>query len=425
MNEGKDRLIISGVPWFDDGGSIVNAHGACLLEQDGRYYLFGEYKTDDVNEFAGFSCYSSENLANWRFERIVLPRQADGLLGPGRVGERVKVMRSAATGRYSMYFHSDNSTYDDPIIGLATSDTITGEYAIAGALTFKDQPIRRWDIGTFQDDDGSAYLLVHEGDIYRLSPDLLTAEELVARGIAPGGESPTMVKTDHTYFMLFSHKTSWESNDNFYLSAPSLNGPWTYQGVFAPDGSQTCNSQSTFSFPLTLESGETVPIYMGDRWSYPHQASAATYVWQPLTTKNGRLEITAFAPSWDPKTGNTVDPTGQDINVIFESDVAGKTLEVPFNGTGITLIGTAQPHGAYARVDIIDSQENCITSSYVSFYAKVPEHGYRYVSPQLTHGLYRLVVTVDGATIEWSDKRGERFGSAGTKVFVTRLIVHN
>ncbi|MFI2565555.1 family 43 glycosylhydrolase [Paenarthrobacter sp. NPDC018779] len=402
----------------------MNAHGACLLEEDGRYYLFGEYKTDDVNEFAGFSCYSSEDLANWRFEKIVLPRQADGLLGPGRVGERVKVMRSASTGRYSMYFHSDNGNYQDPIIGLATSDTITGDYAITGPLTFKDQPIRRWDIGSFQDDDGTAYLLVHEGDIYRLSPDLLTAEELVTRGIAPGGESPTMVKTGGTYFMLFSHKTSWESNDNFHLSAPSLNGPWTYQGVFAPDGSQTCNSQSTFSFQLTLESGKTLPIYMGDRWSYPHQASAATYVWQPLTTKKGRLEIATFASSWNPKTGNTVEVAGPGIKIDFESDLAGETLEVPFDGSGITLMGTAQPNGAYACIDIMDSKENCITSSYVSFYAKVPEHGYRYVSPQLTPGTYRLVLTVDGALIEWSDKRGERFGSAGTKVSVTGLTVH-
>ncbi|MCX2928231.1 hypothetical protein [Streptomyces sp. NEAU-W12] len=77
----SEPLVTSGVPWFDDRGQTVNAHRACLLHQDGRYYLFGEYKTDDLNLFAGFSCYSSADLVDRRFERIVLPMQPDGLMG--------------------------------------------------------------------------------------------------------------------------------------------------------------------------------------------------------------------------------------------------------------------------------------------------------------------------------------------------------
>ena len=70
-----ESLIKNGIPWFDQKLKTVNAHGACIVKSDGMYYLFGEYKTDSLNQFIGFSCYSSEDLSNWVFERIVIPVQ--------------------------------------------------------------------------------------------------------------------------------------------------------------------------------------------------------------------------------------------------------------------------------------------------------------------------------------------------------------
>ena len=77
-----ENMIRNGVPWFDTEGNIVNAHGACIVEDDGRYWLFGEYKSDESNAFPGFGCYSSTDLVNWQFERVVLPVQQDGILVP-------------------------------------------------------------------------------------------------------------------------------------------------------------------------------------------------------------------------------------------------------------------------------------------------------------------------------------------------------
>ena len=114
-----EKIICNGIPWFDDQGRIVNAHGACIVEDAGRYYLFGEYRSDETNSFVGFSCYSSDDLSNWKFERIVLPIQKEGLLGPNRIGERVKVMKCPSTGEYVMYMHTDDTKYCDPCIGLS------------------------------------------------------------------------------------------------------------------------------------------------------------------------------------------------------------------------------------------------------------------------------------------------------------------
>ena len=47
-------IIFNGVPWFDQNGNTVNAHGACIVREHDTYYLFGEYKTDDKNMYNGF-----------------------------------------------------------------------------------------------------------------------------------------------------------------------------------------------------------------------------------------------------------------------------------------------------------------------------------------------------------------------------------
>lgn len=434
-------LIVSGVPWFDSRGRTVNAHGGCIVEDGGLYYLFGEYKTDRENRFAGFSCYSSPDLVHWTFRRVVLPRQRDGLMGPGRIGERVKVMRCPATGRYVMFMHADDLEYRDPYICYAVSDTVDGEYEFSGPLRYRGEPIQRWDLGVFQDDDGTGYLMVHEGDVYRLSDDYLSAAEMVCDGVALGGEAPTVAKIDGRYWMLFSNKTSWDCNDNYCLSAPCMNGPWTYQGLFAPEGSLTCNSQSVFVLPVRVDGGDgsegsdgsggsggasgvIVPMFMGDRWSFPHQESAATYVWQPLTVRDGRLRIERYLPSWDLRSGEGRALEGRRIEVGFRSDIRGAAVCIPFHGSRIALVGRADQWGSYARVGVEHAGGGSVVEPiFVSFYAASPEVSYRYLSPELPEGDYVVTVRVTGEVPQWSDKSGRRFGSIGSVVDVSHAIV--
>lgn len=248
-----ERRIYNGIPWYDQNGDPVNAHGACIVPARGKYYLFGEYKTDDVNKYVGFSCYSTENFMDWTFHGLALPPLKEGLLGPDRIGERVKVLENRATGKYVMLMHTDDMKYCDPCIGLAVGERIDGEFTFQGPLLFRGEPIRYWDMGTFVDEDGTAYLLTHEGNIYRLDESYTQAVELVAKDIAPGGESPAMFRAREEdggklYYLMLSNKASWERNDNYYFTAKDLHGPWEYKGLFCPAGSLTYNSQCSFVF---------------------------------------------------------------------------------------------------------------------------------------------------------------------------------
>ena len=440
MARKTEKIVNNGIPWFDDRGEIVNAHGACIVEENGRYYLFGEYKSDKSNAFPGFSCYSSDDLVNWKFERVVLPMQSNGILGPDRVGERVKVMKCPSTGEYVMYMHADDMNYKDPHIGYATCSTIAGEYKLHGPLLYEGKPIRRWDMGTYQDTDGTGYLLLHGGIVYRLSKDYRTAEEKVVSGVGGShGESPAMFKKDGTYFFLFSNLTSWEKNDNFYFTAPSVKGPWTRQGLFAPEGSLTYNSQTTFVFPLKCGE-DTIPMFMGDRWSYPHQASAATYVWMPMQVDGTKLSIPEYWPSWDVDKLKPVNPLRKgktvDLKKItfskeadwkveegrISSNVKGSTLSIPFTGSCVAVMGETYCHSGYARMNILDKKGEKIYSSLVDFYSKANDHATRFKTPQLAEGEYTLVIEVTGISPTWTDKTKRIYGSDDCFVTITDIV---
>ena len=68
-----------------------------------------------------------------------------------------------------------------------------------------------------------------------------------------------------TYFLICSHETGWNSNDDQYSYATSISGPWSALADIATAGTNTWNSQSTYVVPVTGSSGTTY-IYMGDRW---------------------------------------------------------------------------------------------------------------------------------------------------------------
>ena len=413
-------FIVNGVPWFDDRGEVVNAHGACLVDDGGRHYLFGEHKTDDENRFDGVGCWSSTDLSTWTFERVVLPVQPDGPLGPGRIGERPKVLRSPTTGTFVMLLHADDLGYTDPVVGVATCDTVAGEYLWHGPLLFEGEPVRRWDLGTFQDDDGTAYLLVHEGDVYRLSDDCLVAEEKVASQVAPGGESPAMWQADGTYHLLFSGKTSWERNDNYVLSAPSVRGPWCRTGTLAAPGTLTHDSQCSF-VARVRRGDEVVPVYMGDRWSFPHQASAATQVWLPLLLEDGHARLGEYWPAWDPETGEPVELPESTAGDRFVSDDPATRFEVevdlPAGGGRLAVLGTSDDASGYALVEL-DGDDGVVRSDLVDLYAKVPATGPVYVSPALPAGRWTVRVAPTGEVPAWWKKDGTRFGSSGAKVTV-------
>lgn len=418
---GNLPVVVNGIPWYDQNGNTVNAHGAGIIYDNGKYWLFGEYKSDTSNAFPGFGCYSSEDLVQWQFERVILPVQPEGILGPNRVGERVKVMRCPKTGEYVLFAHADDLKYNDPHVAVATCKTVNGDYQMKGTLTYKGEPVKRWDIGVFQDEDGTGYLLSHHGPIYRLSDDYLSVDTMIAN-VKGMGESPAMFKKNGIYYLLTSNLTSWERNDNYYFTATNIAGPWTKQGLFCPENTLTWNSQSTYV--LMLPNG--TPMYMGDRWSYPHQASSATYVWLPMQVDGTHLSIPAYWQAWDASSVKQVDilkDARQLKGKPFSSNTIGDKKQTVFKGTQVAITGETNPHGGYARVTILNSKNKMVFSTLIDCYSKVKTEGIQFISPKLPKGKYTLQIEVTGDRPNWSDKRKSLYGTDDCFVNINHIYV--
>ena len=413
------QTVVNGIPWYDQNREPVSARGANIIKDGERYYLFGEYKTDSANVFTGFSCYSSADLAQWRYEGIAFSRQEEGRMGPNRVGERPKVLRCPKTGEYVMLMHTDNMQYKDPCTCYATSRNITGPYEFQGPILYKGQPVKKWDIGSFMDEDGHGYLLVHHGMIYRLADDFHSLDSCLMSGVKGAGESPAMMKKDGTYYWMSSHTTSWERNDNMYWTATSLGGPWTYRGEFCPKGSLTWNSQC--SFLLSLDDGRW--MYMGDRWSFPRQRQAATYVWLPIEARDGQLSIPEYREQWNPLTGEQTKPNYHTTGKQWKSDRVGDTFICNFKGTRVGLLGNTDDASGYADICIRDKKGAIVFQTSVDFYSKVPASGLRWLSPHLPKAKYTLEVTVSEMKPNWTDKTRTQYGSKGHKVEITDVLV--
>jgi hypothetical protein len=316
-----------GMSLKDTDGNLMNAHGGGIIKVCDTYYLHGEYflSTTTDNNFNGFSMYSSKDFATWKNEGIILPQQASGLLGPNRKGERPHIIKCPATGEFVLYAHAADTTYQaDKEVVYATSPTVNGKYTFKGALTSSGASSScmttevppsscssslavHSDMSALTDGSG-AWVVTESGVVYTLASDChsWTGSKSygTVNGTTGGIEAPTVFKAGNTFYWLGSDKTGWRANDDFYSTAPSMSGPWTYQGYLAPQGDLTWMTQTTWVMPVVGSAGTTY-VYWGDHWygtestAHPGQHNnLATYVFQPLIFNGTQISLPTYKVSW-------------------------------------------------------------------------------------------------------------------------------
>ncbi len=303
---------INGVQWADTDGNPIQAHGGGVLKVGEDYFWFGENRNPD-GTFYAVSAYRSRDLKQWEFQNHVLRMTSAAELEPANV-ERPKVVYNESTGRYVMWMHWENgSNYAEARAAVASSDTVDGDYAYHGSFRpYSDRGVTDHgrpgymsrDCTLFVDDDGQGYFISatnenYDLNLYRLTPDYLEVDELVAT-LFPGGhrEAPALFKRDGVYFLLTSGSTGWDPNQARYATSTNLSSGWSTMKNVADD--TTFYSQSTYVVEVT-GSGASSFLYLGDRWAgaYGGRVNDSTYVWQPIAfPANGQMRM-----SWN----NTLD----------------------------------------------------------------------------------------------------------------------
>ncbi len=299
-------IVKPGDPWLDNRGQRIQAHGGGITFWKGVYYWFGEDRTQSNDPDKRYvACYSSRDLAHWKFRRQVIALADPESLGPHWVLERPKVFANPRTGKFVLYAHLDDARYKLARVMVAVSDRIDGNYRYVKSFRPLDQESR--DIGQFVDDDGSAYLIFESRPtkgffIAKLSADFMSVEKTAF--IPAPLEGGALVHYDGLYYVVGSHMTGWRPNPNVYATAPSLAGPWTEFKNLAPPEANNYESQSTTLLKV-VGSNKSAVIFMNDIWK-PRALWDSRYLWMPLEMENGAMHLPSPQP-WqlNPKTGET------------------------------------------------------------------------------------------------------------------------
>lgn len=343
--------------WPDNKGRHINAHGGAIIYYDNTYYWFGEARltrNEKVKSNYGVSCYSSKDLLNWKNEGLALRVVNDtaGLLIPGCVIERPKVLYNEKTGKFVMWFHHElkGQGYKAAMTGVAVSEKITGPYRYIRSLrpnagvwpenlseelrnsTTNDKDLKQgseeWkkavvnglyvrrdldggqmsrDMTLFVDKNGKAWHVHSSEENMTLHFSELTDDYLDFTGkyyrVLPGGsnEAPAIFYAKGKYYMFTSGTTGWSPNPARLSVASRITGEWKTTGNpcrgTEDENKTTFGSQSTYI--LTLQGKKNAFIYMGDRW-IPDNLADSRHIWLPVEWEKDQPVIRWYS-NWDLK----------------------------------------------------------------------------------------------------------------------------
>ena len=132
------------------------------------------------------------------------------------------------------------------------------------------------------------YVVLLDNNFYNVVPSSLATTGLAMEGL-------WIAKHNGSYFLFGSKLDMYDVTDNFYLKAPSPLGPWKMQGLFAPNGSNTFDSQTFKGFQV----GNST-VYIGARWCGDKEGTGdckppfpnASAIWLPLTFHPNNTVVT-------------------------------------------------------------------------------------------------------------------------------------
>ena len=186
-----------------------------IICDGGRYYIYST--TDGQPGWGGhyFTCYSSKNLRDWRYEGITLDLHRDTEWAKGNAWAPCIVKKN---GKFYFYYSGDQG--ERKAIGVAISETPTGHFKDLGHPIIDQRPKgvkngQQIDVDVFTDDDGQSYIYWGNGYMAgaRLCEDMCSLDTTTITVMTPRGgtlkdyayrEAPYVFKRKGVYYFLWS-----------------------------------------------------------------------------------------------------------------------------------------------------------------------------------------------------------------------------
>jgi hypothetical protein len=358
-------LIQNDVFWKDTSSNFLYSQGGGVIQVGTTFYWYGaQYagaptfaakptgKNSDTT-FVAVTCYSSTDLATWKFENNVLTAASIGATGwVGRIGaaynpttkDYVLVMQYVGTNGTGELF--------------ATSSTPNGDFSfdnVQATLTNVTNNASG-DQSVFTDDDGQAYLIFSNADgrsnlyVAPLRPaDFLAIQPAteIYSSSAGGREGNCMYKYNGRYYFNSSDLHGWNASHTYYISATSILGPYSTESVIGDTDADFSHVTQTGLFVMVHGTAQTTIIFGGDRWSDFAGNGIGFNQWVPLTF-NGTAPQMQSLSQWsiDASTGTWSVGPGNNyaLNPSFEADRVAMTQPAGWVTSGAASANASGGH---------------------------------------------------------------------------------
>ncbi|MDB4584723.1 family 43 glycosylhydrolase [Draconibacterium sp.] len=289
----QQESIVNDAVWYDTDGNEIWNNGGAMLQIGDTFYWVG-FKTGGGG--GGMAMYSSSDLMNWKNEGNPCPESDfSPYVSTGWMG-RPGLFYNKSTNKYIITWEAKKKDWKRHKLGFAVSDVITGPYTFVRAMYGPDK-VSFGDMGVYQEGD-NAYLVttvdldngktdngLNSGiGIYKLSSDFLSIESRVVRFDRAYREAHNIIKKDGVYYWMMSETRGWRSSPTHYLTATSLEGPWSEDNRLktSPSSPDSYNTQHDFVIPVAGPESTTW-LYVGDRYSQHHGIGAGRNIFLPIT----------------------------------------------------------------------------------------------------------------------------------------------
>ena len=348
--------VINNDAFFKDtSGNPIYAQGGGVFRFGGTWYWYGvKYngavtyynnpsagKNSDTS-FNAFTCYSSTNLVDWKFENNVMTSASPGLGTTSWVG-RMGVAYNTNTQKYvllSQYSGSNGSG-----VMFATCNTPTGNFVYDHLQT--SIPIVNTNTGdqtVFLDTDGTAYLICSSASgrshlyVLPLHPaDYLTIDPGDNIYNGNGREGNMMFKYNGWYYFCSSDLHGWNASHCYVIDSTNILGTYSAEYVMNRTDLDFCHvSQTGFGVTAVGTNGTTV-LFVGDRWCDFAGNGVGYNQWCPVSFDGTtptfesvtRFDLNAAAGTWSVVPGNNYI-----LNPGFEADRVSQTNVAGWTSTG-------------------------------------------------------------------------------------------
>lgn len=311
-----------GEPIYSQGGGVFRFVDSNSGKE--KYFWYGVhykeaelYRENPVKEFdkctfVSVTCYSSDDLVNWTFEKNVLTNDEAEKFGKANWLGRMGVSYIQEVDKYALFIqHNAN-------ILVALSDSPIGDFESHQMLDLTDfiGYTGSGDQTVFVDEvSGKSYLVYSKpqgrNKVYISEIGVVDGQvglvDCTHIFTGEGREGNCMFRRNDKFYMFASNLYGWDSSFAYYLVADDIRGPYLpHNDMLVTPGSEMDYahiSQTGFFISVKGVEQETI-IFCGDRWANFAGNGLGYNQWCPLSF-DGEVPYFNSLNSWlvDAKSG--------------------------------------------------------------------------------------------------------------------------